>query len=219
MSHLKFRYDDRADRADQPITSWLHRFDNAAIVALMNYYRPLLKTIAGRNWDQRLQGQVDLSETLHQTWATVALQIPKKRFTNRAEFCAYLTRSLCNQLVSYRRYLLVAKKRSVGCEVRSPDPVNMGQAIRSQKSLLPVERVIEKELAKDTLDALLRLPRELQHLMRWRFRHGMTYREIGEKLGRSEDEVRHLVNYCIKLIRKDLRRKYQHEMNGNVGKY
>jgi RNA polymerase sigma factor (sigma-70 family) len=101
----------------------------------------------------------------------------------------------------------------------SPDPGDMGQSIRSQKSLLPVERVIEKELAKDTLDALLRLPRELQHLMRWRFRHGMTYREIGEKLGRSEDEVRHLVNYCIKLIRKDLRRKYQHEMNGNVGKY
>jgi DNA-directed RNA polymerase specialized sigma24 family protein len=91
----------------------------------------------------------------------------------------------------------------------SPDPGDMGQSIRSQKSLLPVERVIEKELAKDTLDALLR----------WRFRHGMTYREIGEKLGRSEDEVRHLVNYCIKLIRKDLRRKYQHEMNGNVGKY
>jgi RNA polymerase sigma factor (sigma-70 family) len=145
--------------------------------------------------------------------------MPKKRFTNRAEFCAYLTRSLCNQLVSYRRYLLVAKKRSVGCEVRSPDPVNMGQAIRSQKSLLPVERVIEKELAKDTLDALLRLPRELQHLMRWRFRHGMTYREIGEKLGRSEDEVRHLVNYCIKLIRKDLRRKYQDEVNGNVGNH
>jgi RNA polymerase sigma factor (sigma-70 family) len=219
MSHLKFRYDDRADRADQPITSWLHRFDNAAIVALMNYYRPLLKTIAGRNWDQRLQGQVDLSETLHRTWATVALQIPKKRFANRGEFCAYLTRSLCNQLVSYRRYLLVARKRSVGCEVMSPDPGDMGQSIRSQKSLLPVERVIEKELAKDTLDALLRLPRELQHLMRWRFRHGMTYREIGEKLGRSEDEVRHLVNYCIKLIRKDLRRKYQHEMNGNVGKY
>lgn len=209
----------RLVKADPPITSWLHRFDNAAIVALMNYYRPLLKTIAGRNWDQRFQGHVDLSETLHRTWATVALQIPKKRFANRAQFCAYLTRSLCNQLVSYRRYLLVAKKRSVGCEVRSPDPVNMGQAIRSQKSLLPVERVIEKELAKDTLDALLRLPRELQHLMRWRFRHGMTYREIGEKLGRSEDEVRHLVNYCIKLIRKDLRRKYQHEMNGSVGKY
>lgn len=219
MSHLKFRYDDRADRADQPITSWLHRFDNASILALMNYYRPLLRTIARNKWDQRFQGQVDLTETLHRTWATVALQMPKKRFTNRAEFCAYLTRSLCNQLVSYRRYLLVAKKRSVGCEVRSPDPVNMGQAIRSQKSLLPLERVIEKELAKDTLDALLRLPRELQHLMRWRFRHGMTYCEIGEKLGRSEDDARRLVNYCIKLVRKDLRRKYQDEVNGHVGNH
>jgi RNA polymerase sigma factor (sigma-70 family) len=217
MSHLKFRYDDRADRADQPITSWLHRFDDASILALMNYYRPLLRTIARSKWDQRFQGHVDLSETLHRTWATVALQMPKKRFTNRAEFCAYLTRSLCNQLVSYRRYLLMAKKRSVRCEVRSTDPANLGQGSLLQQSGPPVERAIEKELAKDTLDALLRLPRELQHLMRWRFRHGMTYREIGEKLGRSEDEARRLVNYCIQLIRKDLSRKYLDDLHGSVG--
>ncbi|MFN9550833.1 MAG: sigma factor-like helix-turn-helix DNA-binding protein [Pirellulaceae bacterium] len=55
--------------------------------------------------------------------------------------------------------------------------------------------------------------------MRWRFRHGMTYCEIGEKLGRSEDDARRLVNYCIKLVRKDLRRKYQDEVNGNVGNH
>ncbi len=102
MSHLTFRYDDRADKANQPITSWIHRFDNAAIEALLNHYRPLLKTIAGRNWDQR-------------------------------------------------------------------------------------------------------------------FRHGMEYREIGEKLGRSEDEVRHLVTHCIKLIRKDLSRKYFDDLNDRVG--
>ncbi|MFM8328276.1 MAG: hypothetical protein ACKN9U_25740, partial [Pirellulaceae bacterium] len=130
----------------------------------MNYYRPLLRTIARSKWDQRFQGHVDLSETLHRTWATVALQMPKKRFTNRAEFCAYLTRSLCNQLVSYRRYLLMAKKRSVRCEVRSTDPANLGQGSLLQRSGPPVERAIEKELAKDILDALLRLPRELQHL-------------------------------------------------------
>ncbi len=204
-------------RCDEPITSWLHRFDNDSVLALMNYYRPLLRAIARKKWDRRFQGHVDLSETLHRTWATVALQMPKKQFSNRAEFCAYLTRSLCNQLVSYRRYLLMAKKRSVRREVGAPDPENMVQASPLQPSHIPLERVIQKELAKNTLDAMLHLPRELQHLMRWRFRKGMTYREIGKKMGRSEDEVRHLVNYCIKQVRKDLSRRYLNDMGGTEG--
>jgi RNA polymerase sigma factor (sigma-70 family) len=216
MKKLESRTEGHAIGGDEPITSWLHRFDEASIVALMNHYRPLLRAIAGRRWDHRFQGHVDLSETLHQTWATVALQMPKKRFASRMEFCAYLTRSLRNQLTSYQRYMLMAKKRSVRCEVGAPDPANMVTSSALQSAHPPLTRVIQKELAKDTLDAVLRLPRELQHLMRWRFRRGMTYREIGQKLGRSEDEVRHLVNYCIKRVRQDLCRKYPDDLSGSV---
>jgi DNA-directed RNA polymerase specialized sigma24 family protein len=64
-------------------------------------------------------------------------------------------------------------------------------------------------MATDLLKAVLRLPRELQRLLYWRFRKEMTYQQIGEKLGRSDDQVRHLVAYCVQQIRQDLQRNYR----------
>jgi DNA-directed RNA polymerase specialized sigma subunit len=64
-------------------------------------------------------------------------------------------------------------------------------------------------MATDLLKAVLRLPRELQRLLYWRFRREMTYQQIGEKVGRSDVQVRHLVTCCVQQIRKDLQAKYR----------
>jgi DNA-directed RNA polymerase specialized sigma24 family protein len=65
--------------------------------------------------------------------------------------------------------------------------------------------VIEKEFLTEVLQVLLRLPRELQRLIRWRFRKGMTYPEIALKIDRTEDDVRHLVDKCVNDICRELR--------------
>jgi RNA polymerase sigma factor (sigma-70 family) len=67
-----------------------------------------------------------------------------------------------------------------------------------------LDQLIEQELVVDTLQAMLRLPRELQRLLRWRFRKGMTYGEIAEKIDRTEDDVRRLVEKCVRALCLDL---------------
>jgi DNA-directed RNA polymerase specialized sigma subunit len=51
---------------------------------------------------------------------------------------------------------------------------------------------------------LNRLPRELQRILRWRFRKEMTYQQIGEKLQRSDDDVRMLVKRCLVRLKSEV---------------
>jgi RNA polymerase sigma factor (sigma-70 family) len=161
------------------------------------------------NWDRRYAGQYDVSEVLHETWAKVAKMEPKDRFESRDKFRAYLIKSLRNQLRSWRRRLLGAKKRSALCQVTDTSLLEQFAASDPEQLTTPLEKLIQKEMATDILKAVLRLPRELQRLLYWRFRREMTYQQIGEKVGRSDVQVRHLVTCCVQQIRKDLQGKYR----------
>ena len=116
----------------------------------------------------------------------------------------FLMKTLGNHLVNIHRSLY-AQKRSVAREVvldESSDRAGMEVATQSENAL---DQLIELELVADTLRAILGLPRELQRLLRWRFRKGMSYSEIGRKIDRSESEVRHLVDKCLNTICRELR--------------
>jgi RNA polymerase sigma-70 factor (ECF subfamily) len=199
----------RFAKSEYPVTEWLRRFDNDAVEELMKHYRPLLHRIAVDKWDRRYAGQYDVSEVLHETWAKVAKMEPKDRFESRDKFRAYLIKSLRNQLRSWRRRLLGAKKRSALCQVTDTSLLEQFAASDPEQLTTPLEKLIQKEMATDILKAVLRLPRELQRLLYWRFRREMTYQQIGEKVGRSDVQVRHLVTCCVQQIRKDLQGKYR----------
>jgi DNA-directed RNA polymerase specialized sigma24 family protein len=67
--------------------------------------------------------------------------------------------------------------------------------------------LIEKEFLAEVLQVILQLPRELQRLLRWRFRKGMTYSEIAIRIDRTEDDVRHLVDKCVNDVCRELRNR------------
>lgn len=71
-----------------------------------------------------------------------------------------------------------------------------------------LDEMIRLELLQDVMSVILKFPRELQRLMRWRFRKGLTYAEIGAKIGRSGDEVRYLVDQCVRDICRQLPAAY-----------
>ena len=70
--------------------------------------------------------------------------------------------------------------------------------------LPPIENLLNQEVCERLHFALNRLPRELQRVLRWRFRKGMTYKQIGEKLDRSDDDVQMLVNRCLARLRSEV---------------
>ena len=192
-------------RYEPPITQWVRRSDDEALAEVMKHYRPMLLAIARQGWDRRFQARADLSDAVQQAWSAVALKLPKKNFACREEFQVYLIKTIRSQLISLRRFLIRTQKRSVVREVRLEDDSVDHQAFQRQPSVTPLDQVIQQEFSRLALDAIRKLPRELQRLLILRFRRGLTYREIAERMHRSEDEARRLVDHAVCLIRKDIR--------------
>ncbi len=182
-----------------PVTDHVRVFGEEEVRELMQYYRPLLKEIIRRRWDRRMQRRIDPSDALQTTWISVVQGVGGRRFEDRSQFVGFLTRILCNQLESLRRCVF-AKKRSVLMEQSDGGPVDDGELSDGVLGDEILDRMIREEMIEEVLCAILKLPRELQRLLRWRFRKGMTYREIAQKLGRKEDEVRYLVDQCVRGI-------------------
>jgi RNA polymerase sigma factor (sigma-70 family) len=68
----------------------------------------------------------------------------------------------------------------------------------------PLDRLLSEENCHRLHVAVERLPVELQRLLRWRFRKGMTYKQIGERLQRSENDVRMLITRCLARVKSDV---------------
>ena len=82
--------------------------------------------------------------------------------------------------------------------------------IADRKDHNQLDVMIQKEMVCATLVALLKQPREIQRLLRWRFRKGMSYAQIGAKIERNADDVRYLISTCLREISREVRSEQAH---------
>jgi RNA polymerase sigma-70 factor (subfamily 1) len=189
-------------RAD--ISELLTRRDPAALEDLITWYRPLLKGMASRDLDRLLRSKIDASDIVQEACQDVARIFPSLKTTNRLQFVAYISTVLKHKIEDVRRRFLACKKRSI---YRERPIEKVGQDAENQLvdcDSLPIENLLNQEICDRLNIAMNRLPRELQRVLRWRFRKGMTYKQIGEKLDRTDDDVRMLVNRCLARLRSDV---------------
>jgi RNA polymerase sigma factor (sigma-70 family) len=198
--------EDRPPQLDVPVTDWINKFDEESIQELMNHYKPLLREIIRRHWDRRLQRRVGVSDVMQLTWISIATQNERKRFLRRESFVGFLKKTLINHLVNTKRSSF-AKKRSLAREFNEVLGKDQDLYLIAKGSPSALDQLIERELAYETLKAILQLPRELQRLLRWRFRKGMSYSEIAGKIDRKEDDVRYLIDKCVNVIAREMRTK------------
>lgn len=111
---------------------------------------------------------------------------------------------LLNNLRDLGRMHLNAKKRSLSSEKSSlPENVSFEHWVKASE-LQPIEKLVEDERLHRVLLAFSQLPREVQKVIRWRFRKKTSWAEIGAKVGRSEDDIRIDISRCFEKIREDL---------------
>ncbi len=204
QSHL--RHPDRVNLSRQqqtPITDLLRSFNDQSVSELVTYYRPLLYEIARREWNRKYERRIGISDIVQSTFVSMAKCVPNESFIDRHHFKKFLTTLLRNHLRSFRRVLL-SKKRTIDKEVPfTATSSTFHIAVRDRTDQLDI--MIETELIHKVLISLKKLPREVQRLIRWRYRKGMTFRQIGERIDRKPDDVRYLLDRCISEIAKDLR--------------
>ena len=186
------------------VTEWLARRDPHAINQLMQWCRPMLRAIADKSLDQVLKRRVDASDMVQETCADVSIAMNRIETTNRHQFWSYLRASLGNKIADARRRYVIAKKRSVYREVAEPSDRLSSKEWLMKIDREPLEQLVHDETCQQIIVALGRLPRELQRVLRWRFRKGWTYAEIGNRVGRSEEDVRMLILRCLASVRREV---------------
>lgn len=189
-----------------PITDMARVLDENAIDELISYYGPLLSVIANRQWCSHLRSQFGVSDAIQNTWMAVVRNAPKEHFKNRQHFVGYLTTTLRNQIRKLQRKL-TAKKRGFD-EKADWDEAQEIDSIPNFQEADPIDRLIQQELARSVMIVLHRQPREIQRLLRWRYRKAMSYSQIGAKIDRKADDVRYLINTCIREISREVRSQY-----------
>lgn len=193
-----------ASKSSGFVSTLLARRDHAALDELLEWYRPLLKAIADRELDPLIRPKVDASDIVQEACQDVAQGFSRLQAQRSFQFWSYLRKILSHKLEDARRMYKFSKKRSVYRELSIPKNIKVDLDRLSDAAPLPIDKLVGDETCVRLRAALGRLPRELQRVLRWRFSKGMTYKDIGAKVQRSEDDVRMLIKRCLARIKSEV---------------
>lgn len=184
---------DRKPTSDkQELHEWLRK------------YKPLLQSIAAKEIDKELAPKIDdsdlVQETLHAAQANLDQMVDKKP----KELRGYLRRVLLSKIEDWRRKYLKSQKRDVSRELTAEEISSdeFRQIIGNDGS--PLDLMIDEEHFRRVMAAVQALPTEVQKVLAWRFEEDLTLEEIGNRIGRTKDDVRMLIQRCIARLRKQL---------------
>ncbi len=177
-------------------------------------YRDYLRLLARLQLDQRLRGKMDPSDIVQQTLL--------EAYRDRAQFCgttegektAWLRKILAHNLADVARRF-GRKKRDVGLE-RSLQASLDRSSVRLDAWLAaetpsPSQNAERNDQLAHLADALSQLPDDQRRTIELFHLEGLSTREVGHRLGRSEASVAGLLQRGLKKLRQSIR---QGERNG-----
>ncbi|MFM8570605.1 MAG: RNA polymerase sigma factor [Pirellula sp.] len=183
---------DSADSLSRELNEWIKR------------YKPLLQSIAAREIGKELVRKVDTSDVIQETLSAAQANFHDMSAKRPREIRGYLRRILLNKIEDLRRRFLKSKKRDVSRELSSEEISSdeFRQIASDEES--PLDLMIDEEHFRKVMNAIRALPDEIQRVLEWRFERGMTFEQIGDRIGRSKDDVRMLIQRCIARLKKQL---------------
>ena len=192
--------------SSKPVTDMLWNRDSDALEKLIEWYRPLLREIAEGMLGKMLAAKVDASDIVQDTLDGISSGFKNHNLQNRSEWKGYLRRVLARRVADVRQHFLRTRKRDIRREQIDVQHEAIIQSVVDPRAESPLDKLISDEFAHKAIHAFKRLPKELRKVLRWRFRKEMTYEDIGNRVGRTPDAVRMLVNRCVLAIRKEIER-------------
>lgn len=177
--------------------------DPRALGQILDTFRAPLREAAGRQLDRGLWPKKSPSDLVQETFLEAHRDFPRFRGNTPEELLDWLQRILANNCVSAARLYRGNRKRDLAREhtVAGEDP---GVEDVELETPSPIDRAARNEEAAVLEHAVADLP-ELQRLVvRLRHWEKCTFRQIGERLGRSEEAVRKLWVRAICRLERDL---------------
>ena len=179
-----------------------------AVGLVLEPYRNYLRLLARLELGRHVQGKLDASDVVQETFLEAHRQFEHFRGTSEPQLAAWLRQILAARVANLLRHYLGTQGRDVLRE--EPGGIDLEQsASRFGRGLVaaissPSHQAARRELAVLVADALERLPEDYRDVLLLRHWEGLTFADVARRLGRSEDSVEKLWVRALGRLRKQM---------------
>ena len=167
--------------------------DAATLGRLLENYRRYLSLLARVQVGQRLQGKVDASDIVQETFLDAHRNFPRFRGTSEAQFICWLRQILAAKLATMLRHYLGTQGRDVRLEREIENALDQSSVMLDRGLVAvqssPSHQAAKREQAVILSDALDELPEDYREVLVLRHLEGLTFPEVAKRMGRSLDSV------------------------------
>ena len=182
--------------------------DADALGELLQLYRNYLALLARLNIDARLQGKVDASDLVQETFLKAHRNFGQFRGNTEEELVSWLRQILTNNLANLVRHYLGLKRRDVRLERQLAAEMDRSSRLMDGGLIAPgsspSRQASRREQAVLLADVLKQLPADYREVLILRHLEGLTFAQVAERLGRTEDSVQKLWVRALARLRRSL---------------
>jgi RNA polymerase sigma-70 factor, ECF subfamily len=182
--------------------------DGSALGVLLERYRNYLSLLARVQIGRKMQGKLDVADLVQETFLDVHRGIGQFRGGSEAQFLAWLRQILVGILANQVRRYFGTKRRDVRLERQLQDDLERSSSalgaelIAAQSS--PSAQASRREQAVLLADAIGELPEDYREVIILRQLEGMSFPQVAETMGRTEDSVKNLWARALARLRRSL---------------
>jgi RNA polymerase sigma-70 factor (ECF subfamily) len=170
--------------------------DAATLGRLLELYRRYLALLARVQIGRRLQGKVDASDLVQETFLEAHRNFARFRGTSEGELVRWLRQILAGNLADLLRRYLGTQGRDVRLE-REIEAAFDHSSILLDRGLVapqpsPSQQAVKREQAVLLADALAQLSDDYREVLVLRHLEGLSFPEVARRMGRTLDSVEKL---------------------------
>lgn len=180
--------------------------DGPALGVLLQRYHNYLALLARVQLGRRIQGKIDILDVVQDVSLEAHRKIGMFRGSSEGEFLAWLRRILTGMLANQVRRYLGTKRRDIRLERDLWDDLDRssrsleGELVAAQSS--PSAQASRREQGVILADAIGGLPGDYRAVIILRQLEGLSFPQVAERMGRSEDSVKNLWARALARLRR-----------------
>jgi RNA polymerase sigma-70 factor (ECF subfamily) len=184
------------------------REGGAALGELLEHYRHYVYLLARVRMGRQLQGRVDPSDLVQETFLAAHRDFAAFRGTTEAELVGWLRQILVARLADQIRRHVKAKARDLRLERRLAKEVD--QSSEALENALPArhaspsDHAVQRERAVLLAEALKELPADYEEVIVLRHLEGLTFAEVARRMERTVSSVEKLWVRALAKLRRVL---------------
>jgi RNA polymerase sigma-70 factor (ECF subfamily) len=182
--------------------------DVAALGRLMQLYRRYLALLARLQIGRRLQGKVDASDLVQETFLEAHRDFAQFQGLTEKELVSWLRQVLASNLANQVRRYFGTQRRDIRLERDLAGELDASSRVLDHALLAPnsspSQQAARREQAVLLADALERLPEDYREVIILRHLEGLTFPEVARRMERSLDSVDKLWARALARLRRTL---------------